>query len=134
MSRRRVYEHGNAEYRAESVQRLRELFPPGSEVRTVVKHVARSGMGRVIDVLAIAPPRNSDPARIVSVGYDVARVLDSRYDNDHGGVWVQGCGMDMCFHLVYSLARVLYSGDEETLAESGRTWHDAGYLLDSRPL
>jgi hypothetical protein len=134
MSRRKVWEHTNAEYRAESVALLRELFPPGSEVRTVVKHVSRSGMGRVIDVLAIKPAQNSDAPRIISVGHDVARVLDSRFDFDHDGVWVEGCGMDMCFHLVYTLARALYSDDAETLEKHNRTWRDAGYTLESRPL
>ena len=134
MSRGKVYESKNAEYRAEAADRLRELFPPGTEVRTIVRHVSRSGMSRVISALAIQAGKGSDPARIVNVSHDVARVLNSSYDNDRGGVWVTGCGMDMCFHLVYSLARVLYSDDTEALEKINRTWRDAGYALDSRPL
>jgi predicted HAD superfamily phosphohydrolase len=126
MTRSKVYEHKNAEYRAEAIEYLRELFPPGTEVRTVVKHVTRSGMGRVIDVLAIQQGKGSDPVRIVSVGHHVARVLDWSYDNDHGGVYVGGCGMDMCFHLVYTLSRALYAA-----SDGGER---SGYVLDSRPL
>lgn len=134
MSRSKVYESRNAEYRAESADRLRELFPAGTEVRTMVKHVSRSGMARVIAVLAIQPGKGSDPARIVNVSHDVARVLDWSYDNDHGGVYVTGCGMDMCFHTVYTLARKLFSADDMTDDQRRRYGTDTGYLLDSRPL
>jgi hypothetical protein len=136
MSRQKVYDHKNAEMMAESVAYLKQVFPPGTEVRTIVKHVTSSGMGRVIDVLAIEfrPGSGENSLQIRSVGYHVARVLNSIYDNDRGGVWVTGCGMDMCFHLVYSLARALYGDDAAELEKINRTWRDAGYALDSRPL
>lgn len=118
MAIRKVWEADNADYRAEAIERLRALFPQGSEVNTVVTHVARSGMSRSIEVLGI---RNG---RVVSASPDVARVLGWRLD-DSGRVHVGGCGMDMCFHLTYTLARTLYQSDNST---------DAGYLLTSRTL
>jgi len=40
--------------------------------------------------------------------YLVARAVGWQFDRNHGGVKVEGCGMDMGFHLVYTLSRVLY--------------------------
>jgi hypothetical protein len=102
MSYRKVWESTNREYLAESTERLRVLFPVGSTVHTVIANVTSSGMGRTIKVLAIGPDG------ISNVSHDVARVLGWRVDTDRAGVYVQGCGMDMAFHLVYTLARVLY--------------------------
>ena len=134
MSRRKVWEHDNEEYRNESLARLRAYFPPGSEVTTVVRHVTQSGMSRVISVLAIRthnPQSDGDVAnwrdRIINVSRDVARVVGWAYDNDHGGVYVTGCGMDMAFHTVYTLASILY---RDTADEPAR----AGYLLDNRTI
>ena len=86
----------------EARDRLRELFPAGSTVHTVLRHVSQSGMSRSISVLAI----DEDGPRDVS--YLVARALGDRVDQHRGGVKVTGCGMDMGFHLVYALSSVLY--------------------------
>ena len=138
MSYRNVYDHTNADYRAEAASRLRSIFPPMSTATTIVRHVTASGMGRSISVLA---PAGNDPADrypIMDVSADVARVLGSKVDSDRGGVYVQGCGMDMTFHLVYSLSRALY---QEYLSESERralagphNSTDAGYLITNRSI
>lgn len=119
MSTHKVYEPNNVDYKNEAIDRLRELFPMHSEVRTIVKHVARSGMVRSIVVLAV------DDGKIVDVTYNVARVVGWSI-HDTGGVWVNGCGMDMQFHVVYTLSRILYQDAVPT--------GDAGYMLTSRPL
>jgi len=91
------------EAREAASARLREIFPVGSSVPVTIKHVSRSGMLRVIAVLA---PSEHDGVRDVS--HLVADATGFKYDGNHGGVRVGGCGMDMGFHLVYSLASVLY--------------------------
>lgn len=138
MSYRNVYDHTNADYRAEAVVRLRSIFPPMSTATTIVRHVTASGMGRSISVLA---PTGDDPAvryPIMDVSADVARVLGWKVDSDRGGVYVQGCGMDMTFHLVYSLSRALYQeylSDEERRALAGpHNSTDAGYLITNRSI
>lgn len=75
---------------------------PGSTVWTTTSHVSRSGMSRVMDVHVI---RNNEPLRIT---WSVADAVDWRYDQRYEGVKVDGCGMDMGFHLVYTLSQVLY--------------------------
>ena len=83
--------------RAEAIGELREMFKPGDRVTTLLRHVSRSGMQRSISVLY----GDQD------VSYMVAQALGDRVDK-WGGVVVPGCGMDMGFHLVYSLSRTLY--------------------------
>lgn len=113
----KVYDHKNADYRAEAFVRLREVFPVGSTATTIVRHVSRSGMTRTISVLAI-----DKRGEIRDVSSDVARVLDWSVDRDRGGVRVDGCGMDMCFHLVYSMSRAIHAGLDS----------DAGYAVSNR--
>lgn len=94
-----------SEKRAEQQQaadHLRTLFPPGSTVYTVLRHVSRSGMSRSISVL------HQDADGISDVSYLVARALGDKLDRERGGVKVGGCGMDMGFSLVYNLSATLH--------------------------
>lgn len=120
---RKVYDADNAELREEAMARLRSLFPRPAiatdvtEVPTMVTHVSRSGMSRVIAVFAVRE------GKVSNVSYDVARVMGWQHDSEHRGVYIGGCGMDMAFHVVYSLSRMLY-GDDPTIGGP-----DAGYIL-----
>ncbi len=107
---------------------FRELFPVGARVATSVVHVARSGMSRSIKVFAVID------GSIYDVSWRVARLLREPSDNNHGGVKVSGCGMDMTFAIVYSLGRTLYpegfpvTGTGRNGDTSGRD-SDGGYAL-----
>lgn len=94
-------------------RRLRETFPRGAEVHTILTHVSTSGMSRHIAVLA--PDERGGIIRNVSP--DAARVLGWKFDRDAytAAVTVSGAGMDMGFHLVYSLSRALH-GDGYALS------------------
>ena len=89
---------------AEEVKKLRELLKPGDTVYTVLRHVSRSGMTRVIDLYVF---KDNEPLRL---SWSAAEVLGWGYDTKYEGVKVGGCGMDMGFHLVYSLSSALYRG------------------------
>jgi len=80
---------------------LKDWFPKGSTAHTTVVHVARSGMSRHIKVFAISGER------IQNISYHVAKLLDWRFTNKEA-VFVGGCGMDMGFHLIYTLSSKLY--------------------------
>ncbi len=89
--------------RDESIALLREQFPRGSTVWTILKHVSASGMMRHVRVIALT----EDGPRYWS--YHVARALGwplTRKGED--AVKVSGCGMDMGFHLAYTLSQTLY--------------------------
>lgn len=89
---------------AQAKDKLREWFPKGSTVHTVLRSVSSSGMTRVIGVLCIKGET------ILHPNYNVAGVLGRRWCNGGlgDGVEARGAGMDMGFDLVYSLASVLY--------------------------
>ena len=87
--------------RAEALKMLRKFIKPGDTVFTVLRHVSRSGMSRRIDLYSIEGGKMN-----FLTGY-AARVMDRRWDLDNGGIVIGGAGMDMGFHLVYSLGRTL---------------------------
>lgn len=95
----------------EARERLLEWIKPGDTVYCVLRHVSQSGMSRVIAPIVF---RDNEP---LFIGWNVARLLDFRFDSKKEGVKVGGAGMDMGFHLVYSLSSSLF-GD--------------GYALTSR--
>lgn len=134
----------------EAIERLREWIAPGSEVYTILRHVSRSGMSRSISVAGIE--EEDGRRRIFDYDYNVARALGERIDRERGGVKVAGCGMDMGFHLVYSLSRTLFpdgfgcvgkecpsndhsNGDRDYARHTKRRphWHsDGGYAIRQR--
>ncbi len=83
----------------EAQQQLREIFPPGSTARTILRHVSRSGMTRSISVV---------DGQSQDVTWLVARALDEKIDQRHDGIKMGGCGMDMGFALVYNMSATLY--------------------------
>lgn len=90
--------------RNDSIERLRKLLPLGASVSTVVTHVTASGMSRSIMALLVDPADHE----IFDITYLAATALDRTTDSKRGGVVCKGCGMDMAFELVYSLAQVLH--------------------------
>jgi hypothetical protein len=91
----------------ESIATLKNLLKPGNKVTTILRSVARSGMTRRISYII------AKDAEIIDITWDVARALGEpvkqrgQYVQD-SGLFVQGCGMDMGFHVVYSLSRTLF--------------------------
>lgn len=81
---------------------LRELFAgdPKPMIGTILRHVSASGMSRDISLYY----------REQNITYYAALALGDKVKNSHGfnAIRVPGCGMDMGFHLVYSLSVTLY--------------------------
>jgi len=86
----------------ENLDTLRAWLPPGTMVWCVLRHRSSSGMSRSISFHTV------EAGDIRDITYRAARVLGYKMDEKHGGLRVSGCGMDMGFHCVYSLARALY--------------------------
>lgn len=91
---------------AEATVRIREWVKPGDTLYTQLKSVSRSGMSRVIQVVKIDCSKG-EPS-LSYLGWNVAKALGWGYDDRKEGVKVGGCGMDMGFHLVYSLSHTLF--------------------------
>lgn len=92
----------------------------------IVTHVTRSGMSRSIRNIAIV---DGEPW---TLDYRISRILDWSTDRNHGGVRVSGVGMDMGFHLAYTLSRVLYGRPAEGAEYVNGRKVDAGYRLKQR--
>jgi hypothetical protein len=73
---------------------------------TIIRKVSSSGMSRQISVKVIKE------GRLYDISYSVGKILEyTIVQNGHNAVRVSGCGMDMGFHIVSSLSRVLYGLD-----------------------
>jgi len=91
---------------------LLEMLKPGDTVYTVLRSVSRSGMSREIGVL-----KQRADGGFWYPNYAAATVLGYRLNKHGDGLKVSGCGMDMGFHVVYSLSQALF-GDGYALKQS----------------
>lgn len=113
----------------EAIRELKRYLRPGSTVYTALVHRSRSGMYRVIDLFVM---RRGRPIRI---SWLAAKLLEG-YDHKHGGCKASGCGMDMGFHLVYSLGFRLFPKGARKWSRNrngdGGPERSGGYCLDQR--
>jgi hypothetical protein len=125
--------------REEAAEDLRKMLPPGSTIHTVLRHVSRSGMARRIDLYFL------EAGMPHWLSYRAAKAIGARFKDE--AIHVTGCGMDMGFHLVYALSRVLYPDGHGCIGEGCPSndhsngdrdytpthWHkDGGYALRHR--
>lgn len=96
-------------------KQLISILPKGSTVYTILKHLSRSGMFRVIDLIYI---KDNQPWH---VPYGLLEDIGFKYNRRHEGIARTGTGMDMGFDLVYSLSCKLYGSE-----------HDNAYALNQR--
>jgi len=101
--------------RLKAIEYLKEYFKPGDTVYTALKHVSSSGMSRHIAVYTLGIRDNGKPF-IHEVSHLVADALDYRQAKNSSLV-VGGCGMDMGFHVAYSLSSVLFDGNFTCIGE-----------------
>ena len=101
---------------AEAFEALKAELPPGTTVYTILDGASKSGMTRRIRLVKLDPdgPRYLTRATAAMLGYPM------RED----ALVVKGAGMDMGFHVVYSLSRALYP--------DGFGVRDGGYALTHR--
>lgn len=92
---------------SEQAARLREWFPKGSTVYTILRHVSRSGMMRTIGIVSVGTDANGK-IWFRHPNYATHIVLGIPEDRQHDGVRVGGVGMDMGFHVAHSLGIALY--------------------------
>ena len=122
------------EDKASALKTLRKL-KPGTTIYFVVTHVARSGMQRSIEFYI--PTRDHDrKPTITRITWEMSRVLGYRVDQKNGGLVVGGCGMDMGFHCVYNVGRILWPNGTRKPhgTRNGQPDTDGGYALKSRQM
>jgi len=89
-----------------AIQRLKEVLKKGDTIFTQLEHVSKSGMTRHIKVRQLKQDLALDWTRLVSLALDW-KEAKNKYGNPNG-IKVEGCGMDMGFHLIYTLSSVLF--------------------------
>lgn len=115
--------------RDEALTFLRKHLRPGQEVYTTLTHVSRSGMQRSIRVFVVGRDR---------IPFDISgwvgRAIGWKRDDKRGGVKVNGCGMDMGFHLVYSLSWAMFPNGTSKPhgTRNGEPDTNGGYALKQR--
>jgi hypothetical protein len=94
----------------------------GDTIYTVLRSVAPSGMSRTMSL------KVAREGKILDLTYYASVVLDYPLVEVNGSraLRVGGAGMDFGFHVVYSLARVLFRDKYEGQPQAV----DAGYSLD----
>jgi hypothetical protein len=99
-------------------QLLTYYLSEGDTVYTVLRSVSSSGMSRKISL------KVAKDGKILDLTYYASILLDWPLVEVNGSraLRVGGCGMDMGFHTVYTLSRVLFRVE-------GQTSPDAGYVL-----
>ena len=86
----------------QSKQTLLDWIKPNQTIFTTIKHVSVSGMSRRISCYIIQGDN------IKCIDNWVGEIVGWKH-SDNGGIVVNGCGMDMAFHLVYTLSSVLFN-------------------------
>jgi hypothetical protein len=81
-----------------------ESLPKGTPIRGIVRAVSASGMTRKISLKVV---QGND---LLDITYSVGDILGDKVKNYQGFnvLSVQGVGMDMVFHIVYSLGVALH--------------------------
>jgi hypothetical protein len=79
------------------IEELRAMLPVGSTISTILRHVAKSGMMRVV-----LPIINGE-----RIPY-IEELTIFKYNAKHDGYTIPGCGTDAGFELVYNLSSAVY--------------------------
>lgn len=88
---------------AEALEKLRTILKPGDTLYTVLRNVSASGMSRAVSVVKV-----EKDGSIHDLSFWIARAGLFKSHPKYDGLKVDGCGMDMGFHVVYELSRSLY--------------------------
>ena len=118
----------------EAIATLLNILKPDDTVYTDVKHVASSGMSRQIAVF-VPYVDNEGKARIKEITWLVSTALGIKVGSKYGLI-MGGCGMDMCFSVVYRLGMALWpNGTPEPHGRrNGQPDSCGGYALKKEDL
>ena len=104
---------------------LLNILEPGDTVYAILRHVSKSGMFRRISLYVI---KDDQPLLLDSLA---SQVLGIKLRKEEG-IPTTGCGMDMGFHLVYSLAHRLFDERDPRNIGGPPNPRSAGYFLNHR--
>ena len=113
---------------AQSLEYLRSVLKPGTEVFTQCRHVSKSGMTRWLDVYTVID------GSIRNITWDVCAAADFTFCSRRHALKIGGCGMDMGFQAVYCLGHAIWpDGTPEPHGRrNGEPDSNGGYALRQR--
>jgi hypothetical protein len=87
-----------------AIKQLQGMLKKGDRLYTINRHVSQSGMTRHISVFRV-----NESGEIETIDWLIHRagIFKRTNSNNREGLKVSGCGMDMGFHVVYSLSSVV---------------------------
>lgn len=93
---------------AKALEFLRKFLRRGATIYTVLRHVSSSGTCRFIDLYVV---EKNEPIRLT---WSASVMLDWTYSRQREALRVNGCGIDVGFQAVYTLAGLVL-GDGNAL-------------------
>lgn len=84
-----------------NIANIKKYVKEGDTVYTSLQSVSSNGMSRRIKVFIV------HDNQIIDITWWTANAIECRYNNKKEALVISGCGMDMGYHVVYSLATVL---------------------------
>jgi hypothetical protein len=115
-----------AAIRAAAVAELKTYLKPGDEIQLILRHRSRSGMFRRIS--PILQHRKRGTLHLDYLFHRAFNPESSKRVGGGDGVPVSGCGMDMGFHLVYTVAAYMWpKGAKLPKGMCGRNGDKSGY-------
>lgn len=133
--------------RAEAQESMREYLSPGDRMWTILRHVSAQGTLRCVSLIVVqeVTSRRGTCMAPIDVTWQAALATGYKINTRHGGIAMDGGGMDMGFALVYNLSRTLWpdgypctgencASNDHTNGECDRTpgatvHRDGGYAL-----
>lgn len=101
---------------------LSDYLKDTKTVYTVLRGASSSGLTQYVSLMVPGLDHEGKP-ELYNITWHVSNVLGDKLHDKHGHrvIKLQGGGMDLGFHVVYSLSSVLYAGQDR-----------AGYVLSHR--
>ena len=81
---------------------LKDIIKQNDEILYKVTHVAKSGMSRHIQFFKIKDNN------LLNLTYNICDEFNYTFKDKTRSLYIQGCGMDMGFHVIYNLSRDLF--------------------------
>jgi hypothetical protein len=85
-----------------TIAEFKKMYKHGTRIYTALKHVSSSGMTRHISVYAVKK------GEIQDITWYAHNILDYKLTKGSNALVVVGCGMDMGYHVVSSLANAVF--------------------------
>jgi len=87
----------------ESINTLKEYLKKDMTIHSIIRSVSNSGMSRNISF------KITDKDNMLDLSYHIAKALQYPFNDKKHAVKISGCGMDMAFHVIHNLSRVLFN-------------------------